>query len=95
MLPQGMIDQSSPEAAFASELRNWLTLYGQMASRAQTYVNVAYARNYLGEGNWPDEAPPAGVTAADLGAIVDLLNEFIGEVGSDDQTLINRLRVDI
>ena len=88
----GFIDTSSPEARFASELRQWLTTYGQGAANAQTYVNVAYARSYL--SNWPEEGA-AGVSSADLGAIIDLLNEFIGEVGDDDKTLVNRLRTDI
>lgn len=94
MLPAGFIDTSSPEAQFASELRRWLTNYGQGAANAQTYVNVAYAREYLVAGKWPAEGA-AGLTQADVNAIVDLLNEFLSEVGSDDQTLINKWRVDI
>jgi hypothetical protein len=92
MLQPGFTDTSSPEAQFASMLRQWLTVYGQGAANAQTYVNVAMARGYL--QNWPDEGA-AGVTQADLTLIVDLLNEFIGEVGDDDKTLVNRLRTDI
>jgi hypothetical protein len=92
MLPTGMTDTSSPEAQFASKLRQWLTTYGQAAAAAAQYVNVAYARSYL--QNWPEEGA-AGVSSADLTAIVDLMNEFVGEYGDDDRTLVDRLRTDV
>lgn len=92
MPPPGFIDTTTPETQFASFLRQWLTLYGQAAAAAAQYVNVAYARGYL--QGWPEEGA-AGVSAADLTAIVDLLNEFVGEYGDDDRTLVDRLRTDV
>lgn len=95
MIPPGMIDLSSPEAQFASEFRLWATTYAQQAEKAASYVNVAYARGYLTEGAWPADPPPNGLSAADLGALVDLANEFIGELDDPDKTLLNRLRQDV
>jgi hypothetical protein len=94
MLTPAMIDTSSPEAQFASKLRQWLTLYGQAASAAAQSVNVAYAREYLTAGGWPTEGA-AGLSQADLNATIDLMNEFVAEYGDDDRTLVDRLRTDV
>jgi hypothetical protein len=92
MPPPGLTDLSSPEAQFASLLRQWITAYGNAATQATEYVNVAYARGYL--NSW-DEQGVGGLTPEDLTAIIDLLNEFKGEYEGDDATLVNRLRTDI
>ena len=90
--PYGMVDQSSPEAQYASLLRNWLTTYAHEIAKAQNAVNVAYARGYL--QSWPDEGY-GGLPKADLNQIIDLLNEFVNEYAGDDATLVNRLRTDM
>lgn len=88
----GAVDTSSPEAQYASLLRQWLTVYGQRVVLSREYVAVAYARGYL--NSWPEEGY-GGLTKADLQATIDLLNEFVNEYGNDDDTLVNRLRTDI
>jgi hypothetical protein len=88
----GAVDTSSPEAQYASLLRNWLTNYGQEYSKAIEYVSVAYARGYL--QSWPEDGY-GGITSADLSPIIDLLNEFISETADDDKTLINKFRNDM
>jgi hypothetical protein len=90
--PMSMTDQSSPEAQYASLLRNWITSYGQLATQAVQYVDVAYARGYL--QSW-DQQGTGGVSPEDLNAIIDLLNEFKNEYAGDDATLVNRLRTDM
>jgi hypothetical protein len=88
----GAVNTTSPEAQFASLMRNWLTAYGKLAAQADEYVNVAYAREYL--TLW-DQQGIGGVSPEDLNAIIDLLNEFKSEYAGDDATLVNRLRTDM
>ena len=87
-----VVDTSSPEGQFASHLRNWLTTYAQESTKAAQYVQVAYARGYL--QSWPPTGLN-GIMPEDLNMIIDLLNEFVTELGEDDKTLINRLRTDV
>jgi len=82
----------SAEAQFADEVRNWITALAQVTERARQVVDTTYARGYLSEGAWPEDT---SLTAADLGACVDLANELIGETSDANKTLLFRLRRDV